>query len=214
MSRKLENITGRRFDMLTVLEFAGIENHRARWFCQCDCGSTKVIKGVDLRSGNSGSCGCRTRKKTLERFTKHGATIGGKHSGAYRSWRSMKQRCNDPKAVNYDRYGALGIRYCEAWEKFEAFYADMGDRPEGFSLDRIDPRLGYEPGNCRWIPNNEQAKNQRKTVRVVLDGEQMIQADAARRLEVHPAQILHWRRRPDLMPASISNRLHFEARTA
>lgn len=214
MSRKPENITGRRFDMLTVLEFAGIENHRARWLCQCDCGSKKIIKGIDLRSGNSGSCGCRTRKKSLERSTTHGATIGGKHSGAYRSWRSMKQRCNDPKAVNYPRYGAIGIRYCEAWADFEAFYADMGDRPEGFSLDRIDPRLGYSTENCRWIPNNEQAKNQRKTVRVVLDGEQMIQADAARRLEVHPAQILQWRRRPDLMPSNLNNRLQFEARTA
>jgi len=214
MARKVIDITGRRFDMLTVIEFAGLEDHKARWLCKCDCGNTKAINGVDLRSGNSGSCGCRTRLKTVERSITHGATKDGNFLGAYRSWRSMKQRCDNPKAVNYERYGGLGIRYCEAWADFEAFYADMGDRPEGFSIDRIDPRLGYSPDNCRWIPNNEQAKNQRKTVRVVLDGEQMIQADAARRLEVHPAQILQWRRRPDLMPVILNNRLQFEARTA
>ena len=214
MARKIVDITGQRFDMLTVVEFVGLTKHKAEWLCQCDCGSTKVMKGVDLRSGNSGSCGCRTRDKSLQRSTTHGATVGGRHSGAYRSWQNMKQRCDYPKSASYDRYGAIGIRYCEAWADFEAFYADMGDRPEGFSLDRIDPRLGYEPGNCRWIPNNEQAKNQRKTVRVVLDGEMMIQADAARRLEVNPCQILQWRRRPDLMPSTLNNRLQFEARTA
>jgi hypothetical protein len=214
MARKIVDITGQRFDMLTVVEFVGLTKHKAEWLCQCDCGSTKVIKGVDLRRGNSGSCGCRTLKKTVERSTTHGATKGGHFLGAYRSWRSMKQRCDCPSNGSYDRYGAIGIRYCEAWADFEAFYADMGDRPEGFSLDRIDPRLGYSTENCRWIPNNEQAKNQRKTVRVVLDGEQMIQADAARRLEVHPAQILQWRRRPDLMPSTLNNRLQFEARTA
>lgn len=213
MARKVIDITGQRFDMLTVIEFVGIEKHKARWLCRCDCGTEKVFIGIDLRNGNSGSCGCRTLKKTLERSITHGATRGGNFLGAYRSWRSMKQRCDNPKAVNYDRYGALGIRYCAAWSEFEAFYADMGDRPEGYSLDRINPHLGYAPDNCRWIPNNEQAKNQRKTVRVVLDGEQMIQADAARRLEVHPAQILQWRRRPDLMPATLSNRLQFAART-
>ena len=214
MARKIIDITGQRFDMLTVTEFVGLENHKAQWLCQCDCGLTKVMKGVDLRRGNSGSCGCRTRKKSLERFTKHGATVGGDPIGAYRSWRSMKQRCDNPKAVNYDRYGGIGIRYCEAWGSFEAFYADMGDRPEGGSLDRINPHLGYSPDNCRWIPNNEQSRNQRKTVRVILDGEEMIQADAARRLNVHPSQILQWRRRPDLMPAILNNRLQLEARTA
>lgn len=214
MARKVTDITGQRFDMLIVVEFVGLKHHKAEWLCRCDCGSTKVIKGVDLRSGNSGSCGCRTREKSLERFTTHGATIGGKHSGAYRSWQCMKQRCDYPKHASYDRYGAIGITYCEAWKSFEAFYADMGDRPLGYSLDRIDPRLGYSPENCRWIPRNEQSRNQRKTVRVVLDGEQMIQADAARRLEVHPSQILQWRRRPDLMPAILNNRLQFEARTA
>lgn len=212
MARKVIDIAGQRFDMLTALEFVGIENHRALWRCKCDCGTEKVMRGADLRRGNSGSCGCRTREKALQRSITHGATRGG-NSGAYRSWCCMKQRCDNPKTVNYDRYGAIGITYCEAWKSFEAFYADMGDRPEGYSLDRIDPRLGYAPDNCRWIPNNEQAKNQRKTVRVVLDGEQMIQADAARRLDVHPSQILQWRRRPYLMPATLNNRLQFEART-
>lgn len=83
----------------------------------------------------------------------------GKRSGTYRSWDGMKQRCLNPKATGYKRYGGAGVTVCERWLKFENFLADMGERPEGTTLDRIDSSRGYEPGNCRWADRSTQNRN-------------------------------------------------------
>jgi hypothetical protein len=73
----------------------------------------------------------------------------------------MKQRCFNPRAANYENYGGQGITVCEEWLSFEAFFADMGTCPPGYSLDRIDPNGNYEPGNCRWADAKQQRQNQR-----------------------------------------------------
>lgn len=83
-------------------------------------------------------------------------------SRAYRSWQAMKQRCRNSNAPNYSRYGGRGITVCERWLVFENFYADMGLRPEGTTLDRIDPDGDYEPGNCQWATPHRQRVNQRR----------------------------------------------------
>src|SRR6185312_16611652 len=87
----------------------------------------------------------------------------------YRTWIAMKMRCNSPTASNYARYGALGIRVCEQWlNDFEAFYRDVGSRPSAeHSIDRIDAKGNYEPGNCRWATRDEQRNNRRNTVYVI-----------------------------------------------
>jgi hypothetical protein len=91
------------------------------------------------------------------RATKHGMS----GSREYRSWEGMKQRCFNPRAANYENYGDQGITVCEEWLSFEAFYADMGPCPPGYSLDRIDPNGNYEPGNCQWADAKQQRQNQR-----------------------------------------------------
>lgn len=89
-----------------------------------------------------------------------------KHGKAYSKehhiWREMRQRCNNRKAKDYRYYGGQGVTVCERWSKFENFYADMGPKPEGLTLDRINPFGNYEPSNCRWASRMVQAQNTRK----------------------------------------------------
>ena len=103
----------------------------------------------------------------------HGHKKGGKRSPTYSIWVGMKRRCNDPKFKDYARYGAAGIKVCERWNaSFVAFLEDMGERPSlGHSIDRIDPKRGYEPENCRWTTFSENsAMNKRSNHPVTIDG--------------------------------------------
>jgi len=192
---KVKDITGQRFGRLTVEEFVGLRGRsdgmrHAVWKCRCDCGASVECAGVSLRGGNTKSCGCLRAIVGREVNLQHGAA--SEMTGAYRSWRTMLQRCRDPKCNRWKDYGGRGIKVCERWQQFENFLSDMGERPEGGSLDRIDTNGNYEPSNCRWLPRNEQVRNQRKTKFVILNGERMIQADAARALGVLPQTVADW----------------------
>ncbi len=92
---------------------------------------------------------------------KHGHSANGKVSPTYQSWRDMKQRCQNVNCKNYEDYGGRGVKVCERWQDFTNFLADMGEKPEGLTLDRIDYNSDYEPNNCRWATRKEQRRNQR-----------------------------------------------------
>jgi hypothetical protein len=101
---------------------------------------------------------------------KHGHGRQAGRTAAYRAWKHMRERCNNPNAADYGRYGGRGIRVCTRWDDYSAFLSDLGDRPgPTHSLDRIDVNGNYEPGNCRWADIKTQARNRRETIFITID---------------------------------------------
>lgn len=119
--------------------------------------------------------------------------IDGKRTRTYKSWESMKQRCLNPNAPDYPNYGGRGIGVCSRWkDSYTNFYNDVGERPEGKSLDRIDNSKGYEPNNCKWSTATEQQENRRTNPRVVYNGHEITVVSLAKEIGI-PAKILIWR---------------------
>lgn len=147
--------------------------------CECDCGIAIVAKMENLRSGNTKSCGCVSARRitvsgtAVRRVKKHNATRSPTHV----SWERMRSRCNYEGDPSYRRYGGRGIRVCERWEDFSLFMEDMGERPEGASLDRIDPNGDYCPENCRWATSKEQSRNRTDNTRLTICGRSMCVAE-------------------------------------
>jgi hypothetical protein len=161
--RKLD-LTGQRFGHLTVIRLARMRNHRCVWLCQCDCGKKKEILGASLRYGSAKSCACRQLENAHRLTTTHGHTRNRKQSLSYRSYFAAKTRCTNPKQPHWHLYGGRGIKF--RFKSFEQFYKEMGDRPKGKSLDRINNEGHYEPGNVRWATPREQWLNSRTAKRI------------------------------------------------
>lgn len=165
------DITGQVFNRLTVLSFDGrTKDRKLRWLCVCVCGNQARVAGRNLRSGNTKSCGCLMVETTRKRSTIHGAAADGKVSPTHRSWTDINQRCFNPKTDRWKDYGGRGITVCERWRDFVNFLADIGERPDGQSIERLDNDAGYFPENCVWADSKTQARNRRSTKFVTVCG--------------------------------------------
>lgn len=164
---RLIDLTGRKYGRLLVLRRDGVMNGRPAWACLCDCGTERRVMAKCLRRGTTLSCGCYNKERIRETHTTHGQT----NSRAYRVWQNMKNRCCDPTNSHYHLYGGRGIKVCQEWMRFENFYADMGNPPEGMTIDRIDNNGNYCRDNCRWADARVQGNNRRNNVHAVLSGE-------------------------------------------
>lgn len=166
--RKYQVAIGQTFNRLTV-----IGNGPTPWkkVCLCVCGKTTSASVYDLHTGNHKSCGCLWKevnaKLTRARLTTHGMS----KTPTYNCWNAMRARCLVVSDANYASYGGRGIKVCEAWSLFSQFLTDMGKKPSGMSLDRIDVDGDYEPGNCRWATPKQQVDNRRITQFLTISGE-------------------------------------------
>lgn len=187
--KKFIDLTGRRFNHLTVLGFHSRSCGRTKWWVKCECGTVKPVASGNLVSGSIKSCGC---KKSVYNSLAH-KTHGMTRSREFTSWVSMKTRCGNPNDPFYYRYGGRGISVCERWGSFSNFFEDMGKRPPGKSLDRIDSNGNYEPSNCRWASVSEQARNTSSNRMLTVKGLTKCLSD--------------WSQASGLKPSTISERL-------
>lgn len=170
------DLTGQRFGRLVVGGHSERRSGRVMWACLCDCGEKMVAQQNNLRSGNTTSCGCAHRR--------HGHSIPGNHSPTYNSWQNMISRVDGQRGAETTKnYSGRGIGICGRWRAFDLFLKDMGARPDGTTLDRIDNDRGYECGvcqtcidagrkmNCRWATRKDQQRNRRTNVLLTLNGD-------------------------------------------
>lgn len=174
---------GMRFGYWQILFGAQSRNGHSHFLCRCVCGKEKSIMGGHLVTQRSTNCGCKKPGKY-----RHGKTKTRTH----RIWQNMRGRCRNPNLPDFKHYGGRGITVCERWNVFENFLADMGECPPGLSIDRIDVNGNYEPGNCRWATQKEQTNNQRKNVRLTLNGRTQTLQQWADELKLD-ASMIRWR---------------------
>jgi hypothetical protein len=156
------DMTGQCFGRLKVIERNGSKRRASAWLCKCDCGNETTVSGRALRRGETKSCGCGVSAP------RHGHARKGAVSPTYNTWQAMVKRCEYPPRHNFQNYGGRGIKVCDRWRTgdgtrggFECFIADMGHKPFGLSLDRIECDGNYEPSNARWTTRIGQARNRR-----------------------------------------------------
>ncbi len=192
----LVDMTGKTFGWLTVLDRTGsaLRNNKKRyalWRCRCICGQEVLVRGQQLRRGKRKACGVAGHVWRVR------GGLRADHPAEYRTFEQIHKRCRAKQGKHAKGYHERGIKVCERWREFKNFFADMGPRPKGLTIERIDNNGHYEPGNCRWATFAEQRRNQRRSVFVEYEGERLLLMDLCVKLGlsrgiVHGRLLLGW----------------------
>lgn len=203
------DISGQRFGRLVALERVGRTlapngTRQSMWRCRCDCGNETVVKYISLTTGNTRSCGCMEEEnrhanmqKALEQRRKSVSMdfVGNLDAHPlYKTWKSMLMRCNNPNVDGYKHYGGRGIKVCNRWSGnlgFGNFIKDMGERPDGTTLDRIDVNGNYEPSNCRWATTEQQMNNRTDNSCVVINGKSITCSQLCKKYGFYRTYVTH-----------------------
>ena len=176
-----------KYNKLTAIKFNHKKKIRQYWLFRCDCGNEKVILVTDVKRGMTKSCGCLYKISNKKKGFKHGMC----KTNTYNSWCSMKRRCLNKNAYNYKSYGGREIVICSEWMNFENFYKDMGERPIGKTLDRINNNKGYYKKNCKWSTPKEQSNNTRKNIFLTYKGKTQTVSQWAEELNINKFKVYY-----------------------
>lgn len=194
---KILDISGRKFNSITVINIKEVKSKRVYWYCMCACGTMFFALGSSIKSGHTKSCGCHNKKVRSDAWKTHGCSMqvnsSKEHKSTYTSWQGIKSRCNNPKSTGFYLYGAKGIKMCERWiNSFDAFLEDMGVKPTmQHSIDRFPDKNGnYEPSNCRWATPLQQMHNVNYNSWYEFNNERKILTEWARVLKTQNSSII------------------------
>lgn len=167
---------GSQVGRLTIIEnigymTQGCNPYHIFYKCVCSCGKEVLVRKDHLSSGATKSCGCLQNELVKKRATTHGHTVAKHPSKTYAIWCTMKTRCTNPSSKNYPTYGGRGIKVCERWlHSFENFLENMGEKPNGLTLERMNNNGDYTPENCKWATRKEQCNNTRRNRFILFNG--------------------------------------------
>lgn len=195
MPRKGEyqDLTGIKFNRLTVVRFVEMRNRTPFWLCKCDCGNERIVSSSHLKNNHTRSCGCWNKDRIRMQNYKNGLT----NTKLYYAYHNMINRCNRKDNAMYKNYGGRGITVCEEWLGRDGFmnfanWAISNNYRDGLQIDRIDNDKGYSPSNCRWVDRFTQANNKRTNIFVKVNGEIGTVGNMARKHNVDYWNLLHY----------------------